>query len=1629
MAKLNIKFNSGESYSFDTKTAKEKPASVQKEMQESSPRPGDSVTQILIRDLAKMGSLSAGQSAPVERGSKHIAQHEGTTIQKRSPSRVGDVLSGAVKTYAGTSANSLGTVISGTKLAREVDTQQWSNEAARYAHEMNNAADEQERAYWKAQLDQVSRNIVNAKKATERSDAGAQRVFDTADKLTDSGSRDISTAKAGMGKFGQIMTDVGVAGTQMAADAAIGTVTGGGALVPMAARSFGGGAQEARRSGADVKQQLAYGLGNAAIQVGTEKMFNVATPFKKMFGEGILDKALTRATGKLSQSAAGKAALSALGEASEEAVGDLLDPVIRRLTFDKNATVDSEQMLSDAIVGSVLGLAGGGVDAVRGIPDTIQQHRENRSSAAVDSAYDSMQQNGVFSNEARGAVKDAQKKFTGNDHMTQMFIDTLAGKKRAQEAAGTAQGGQAGNLAPAAQTAQDVTQRPITGLSSKSPSATSETVLSNDLAGKTVEAAPEKGDFLLDILTGKKRVDQGKLTDAQFETAADHGLNIDADGKVYRPLPTGHIDRRTVESAGNRDVNAFQFDHPELHEYYKKAAESLMADADISTQFPMPRRTERTVNGKRTIQSAIDSVSLRSAMDMGLSRNQIINAAQSLIDDHGQENYAAAKRLELVLDEMLTNGYTTVFGDAVEPNSAYIKAKTDIVGSSPAESGEELPIWDMPEADGGRIDSLGSARGGFDPYSRLQNQTDAANFHDDGANAARVVDVPKTNFEGRNVPESAKTVMGARAIDGDDVRMIERQIANGALAFDTITDEKAVAKAQNTIRQKTFDGALEQYRASVESNVASKDNTTLGQQLLIQAMHDGNTANVSELLSLYTRNSTTAAQAMQAQAIFRKLSPEGQLLSIQKAVDSFNQKHDTGIEIDPEDMDAFVNAADDDARGKAAETIFKHVAEQAPGTFKAKYDAIRYLAMLGNPRTHIRNILGNTLFQVPVAAKNRVGGVADAIASVVSGGKYERTKSITGVSPASQLAKECRADWANAKDFLSHGSKYTEGQTSLYNIEAEQKAFSDKGAGKVINKASELNSALLEAEDTFAKKFIYTQSLAGYLKANGVKSISEADAGLLNRARSYAAQEALRNTFNDTNSLSEAVSKLNGLRDNKNPFIKAAGYGVEGVLPFKKTPANILMRGTEYSPVGAVMGVIDTIRGTRHGDAAELTQGLDRIASGLTGSALLTAGVLAAGAGYVSGGDDEDEKQQNFNELTGHQNYALELKNGKSITLDWTAPEAIPFFMGVELQKACEDNGLSPEEILSAVKKSTSPMLEMTMLQGLNDVLEDVSYAQQKGKNPLAAIATAALTNYVTQVFPTAFGQLERAGDEVRETTYTDKNSGVSTDTQYLFGKVANKIPGVDYNQIPFIDAWGREEDQGDTATRIFNNVFNPAYVSDVKVRPVEQELQRLSDKTGETNVFPQRADKSITYSVAKGDDTVSKQKDLTADEYVKFAKALGQEKYKLLNSAVGSGYYKAMSDAEKADYVGKLYQYAAAQAKGTVASGVVNDAWIDNARASQRDIGVSTPEYIALHEKYGSALVGSSYEKVKTAVKAGVSIEDYMSVRGTMDGNDNGSISQAEARAALDASGLSRVQKDTVWRSINSTWKKNPYR
>ena len=205
-------------------------------------------------------------------------------------------------------------------------------------------------------------------------------IYDTADTLAESSAQDVAQAKAGTGSVGSFLVDVGVAGAQMAGDIGAGLLTGGSALVPMAVRSFGGSAQEARRSGADLGKQLVYGAGSAALSAATEKISNVAAPFRKAFGTGVADKlaeklvrrfgehTAVQAMQKLSQTAAGRIAASAVGEGSEEFVEAVFQPVLQRATYDPDARFDWSGAVRDAAIGAVLGGIGGTVDVgMRGV--------------------------------------------------------------------------------------------------------------------------------------------------------------------------------------------------------------------------------------------------------------------------------------------------------------------------------------------------------------------------------------------------------------------------------------------------------------------------------------------------------------------------------------------------------------------------------------------------------------------------------------------------------------------------------------------------------------------------------------------------------------------------------------------------------------------------------------------------------------------------------------------------------------------------------------------------------------------------------------------------------------------------------------------------------------------------------------------------------------------------------------------------------------------------------------------------------------------------------------------------------------------------------------------------------------
>ena len=101
--------------------------------------------------------------------------------------------------------------------------------------------------------------------------------------------------------------------------------------------------------------------------------------------------------------------------------------------------------------------------------------------------------------------------------------------------------------------------------------------------------------------------------------------------------------------------------------------------------------------------------------------------------------------------------------------------------------------------------------------------------------------------------------------------------------------------------------------------------------------------------------------------------------------------------------------------------------------------------MLGNVRTHVRNILGNAFFAPVVVAKDLTATVIEATVNRVSHKKILRGKAlITGSKADRMLLKAAWDDYANVADVISNGGKYNDSAMKNQYIEDGRRIFKTK---------------------------------------------------------------------------------------------------------------------------------------------------------------------------------------------------------------------------------------------------------------------------------------------------------------------------------------------------------------------------------------------------------------------------------------------------------------------------------------------------------------------------------------------------------------------------------------------------------
>lgn len=826
----------------------------------------------------------------------------------------------------------------------------------------------------------------------------------------------------------------------------------------------------------------------------------------------------------------------------------------------------------------------------------------------------------------------------------------------------------------------------------------------------------------------------------------------------------------------------------------------------------------------------------------------------------------------------------------------------------------------------------------------------------EGENATRQVRLPRKTSDKEKVSQTVRTILEANATPDEIVPTIEELALRGEYSYETYSDKQAISDAETKIKDVGWAQALTSWTDNVRRGNVSKENTAMGWALYNNAANSGDTATALTILNNMVEHQRSAAQALQATRILKKLSPETQLYQVQRSVKNlqeeinkrYGDKKSPKLKIDRELAERFLRAKDQTERDNVLTDIYRDIGRQMPSRFIDKWNAWRYLAMLGNARTHIRNIVGNAGFAPVVAVKNAIATGIEAGVNKVSGGKLSRSKAFVSGKGGRALFSAAAADFDKIQDVAMGGGKYSEFANANKAIEEGRVIFQSKMPGlkqvsQGLEKARRFNSAALETEDMWFSKPHYAYAMAQYCKANGITAEMIAEGKGIEKARKYAVKEAQKATYRDTNAFSQFVSEIGRRRGSKTGVEKIATGIIEGILPFRKTPANILMRGVEYSPLGLANGIKQALWDVRTGKKTG-AEAIDSISAGLTGTGLLGLGVYLASQALLRGHGGDDDDKREFEDLQGHQTYSLELPDGTSITLDWLAPECLPLFIGVNLWE--ETNGgresLTLSELLTAISNVSEPLLEMSCLQSLNAIFDVVGYAKSDGIAALPKAIASAATSYLTQAFPTLLGQAERTGEGKRYTTYTNKNNKYLTpDMQYAVGKASARIPGWDYNQIPYIDAWGRTELTGKPGERAFNNFLNPAYTSKIDESPMEKELMRLYNATGEA-VFPSRASKNLTVS----GEAVT----LGADDYVKYAQQKGQGAYKRLTALTRDSEYKKLTNEEKVRCVKDLYTLTDQIAKSNV-SKYEPESWVTKAIAGEKK-GISATDYVIARAK-----------------------------------------------------------------------------
>lgn len=279
--------------------------------------------------------------------------------------------------------------------------------------------------------------------------------------------------------------------------------------------------------------------------------------------------------------------------------------------------------------------------------------------------------------------------------------------------------------------------------------------------------------------------------------------------------------------------------------------------------------------------------------------------------------------------------------------------------------------------------------------------------------------------------------------------------------------------------------------------------------------------------------------------------------------------------------------------------------------------------------------------------------------------------------------------------------------------------------------------------------------------------------------------------------------------------------GMTLLLPYIRTPANILTYTFERSPLAPVMSSFwrDMAAG---GAPAHLA-----VARMATGTALLATAFDMADAGLITGGGPANPARRQALMATGWQPWSFKIGN-KYYSYNRLDPIAMPFAVAAEVTEWARRNEVSDEDlepvdktVAAALGAIAAAVTDKTFFTGVANVVEAIQAAGRDQDN----YVWATINRLAAGAVP-----FESLGRQIKE--FTDP---VQRERASLWEYIMGQTPGLSQDLPPRRDTWGRTIKPDDTFGRAWE-ALSPFKVREEKQSPIDTELVRLNSGVSKPN-------------------------------------------------------------------------------------------------------------------------------------------------------------------------------------------------